>query len=260
VAEAFRRHALGCVQLAPGFPGQPFRDPGNFSPARCHQVAQAFEEASVRVACVAHHANLMDPDLDRRHRGVMRLHALIRHARDFGTRFVVTETGSLAPRSVREPAPAGPTPEAWAELRLIVRMALDLAAEHGVQLLLKPDRAHLLAFIDDALRLRLELEHPALGFVMDPANYLEGGPPSEWRAGLERLFEQLGPWSPLAHAKDVRPSSDGASKPRAGLGALDYPLCLRLLHRHQPDAPIILEHVRPEELAETRAFLEQHLV
>ncbi len=259
VADAFRRQGLACVQLVPGFPGQPFREPGQFSATTCRQVARAFEDAGIRIACLAASANLMDPDLDRRHRGVMRLHALIRHARDFGTHYVVTETGSLAPRSARDPSPSRITPEAWDELRLILRTALDLAGEQGVVLLLKPDPSHLLATTEDGLRLRAELQSPALAFVMDPVHYLEDSPPARWAAELERVFEQLGPWAPLAHLKDLQSGPDGVSKPPAGRGALDFAFLFRLLNRYQAGAPIILEHIRPDELLATMAFLQPFL-
>ena len=59
----------------------------------------------------------------------MRLHALIRHCRDFGTDRIVTETGNLSPASPGVPAAPDHSAEAWAELRLIVTEALRVAAD-----------------------------------------------------------------------------------------------------------------------------------
>jgi sugar phosphate isomerase/epimerase len=259
VAEAFRRHGLTCVQLTPNFPGLSFREPGRITAERCRRVGAAFRAADVPVACLSGTTNLMDPDLDRRHRGIVRWHRLIRHCRDFGTDRIITETGSLSPKSPWAPHPPNRSREAWTELCLIVGEALRLADDHGVTVLLKPEAAHVLASAEDALRLRDELGHPRLGFVMDPANFLIDSPPAELAANLVRLFEQLGAAAPVAHAKDLRFGARGESTPRAGGGVLDYGLFLRLLDRYQPEAPVILEHLRPEEVAAARAYVGQFL-
>jgi sugar phosphate isomerase/epimerase len=251
VAAACRGHGLTCVQLTPNFPGLPFYQPGEVTPERCRLVAEPFEREGVAVACLGGAMNLLDPDLDRRHRTVLRLHALLRHCRAFGTDRLVTETGS--------PDAAGAHDrETWTELRLILAEALPVAAEARVMLLLKPEPTHVLASVEDALRLRDELRHPSLGFVLDPVNFLLGCPPGKLGPALGRLVEQLGPLAPVVHAKDIRFESHGVTAPRAGLGVLDYGLLLRLLRRYQPAAPIILEHLRPEEIPDAAAHVRRH--
>jgi sugar phosphate isomerase/epimerase len=260
VAQALHRHGLTCVQLAPGFAGLHFHEPGQITPERCRLAAAPFHDLGIAVACLAGSANLLDPDLDRRHRGIVRLHALIRHCRDFGTGLVVTETGSLSPHSPWAPHPPNHSRGAWMELRLILAELLRLAADRGVTLLLKPESAHALASVEDAVRLRAELPHPRLGFVMDPANFLMECAPVELSERLQALFERLGPWTPLVHLKDLRFHAAGVALPRAGQGVLDYRLFAQLLRRHLPAAPVILEHLRPEEVADTRRLVERFFV
>jgi sugar phosphate isomerase/epimerase len=252
VAAACRCLGLTCVQLTPNFPGLPFNQPGDVTPERCRRAAEPFRQEGLAVACLWGSLNLLDPDLERRHRAVLRLHALLRHCRDFGTERLVTETGGVVP--------AGPHDGAtWTELRFILAEALKVAADAGVTLLLKPEPTHVLASAEDALRLRDELHHPNLGFVLDPANFLLRRPPGEWQAALGQLVEQLGPSAPVVHAKDLAFEGDDVAAPRLGLGVLDYGLFFRLLRRHQPAAPVILEHVRPQEIPEAVAYLRRHL-
>jgi sugar phosphate isomerase/epimerase len=259
VAAVCRGHGLTCVQLAPNFPGLSFYQPGDVTPERCRRAAEPFAREGVAVACLWGSANLLDPDLDRRHRGIVRLHALLRHGRDFGTEYLVTETGSLNPVSPSAPCPENHSREAWLELGLILSEALRVAADAGVTLLLKAESNHVLATLEDALRLRDELPHPNLGFVLDPVNYLLGTSPGDLAPALERLVEQLGPWAPVVHAKDIRFEADGVTTPRAGDGVLDYGLFLRLLDRHQPGAAIILEHLCPHEVPEAVAYMRRCL-
>ena len=258
VAGLCRRHGLTCVQLAPNFPGLSFYQPGDVTPERCRRAAEPFAREGIAVACLWASVNLLDPDLDRRHRGIVRLHALLRHGRDFGTEYVATETGSLNPVSPWEPCPENRSREAWLELRLILAEALRVAADAGVTLLLRAESGHVLATLEDALRLRDELAHPNLGFVLDPVNYLLESSPAELGPALERVVEQLGPRAPVVYAKDIRFEPHGVTAPRAGGGVLDYGLFLRLLDRHQPRAPIILEHLCPQEVADAADSVRRH--
>ena len=71
---------------------------------------------------------------------------------------------------------------------------------------------------------------------------------------LERIFRVIGPHAPVAHAKDVIYRNGEIDTPRAGTGALDYPTFARLMQQYQPNAPLILEHLRESEVPETVAY------
>src|SRR5262249_20920465 len=158
-------------------------------------------DAGLHIACLTGSTNLVDPDLDRRHRGIVRLHALVRHCHDFGTSLLVTETGNPMAKGTSF-LPPSRAREVWAEFILIVAEALRVAAESGVTLLLKPGPGQVLATVADALRLRQELPEAALGFVMDPAVFLLESRPETVNADLQQLGETLGQWTPIVHAKD----------------------------------------------------------
>jgi sugar phosphate isomerase/epimerase len=256
IAAALVQHGLNCVQLTPSFPGLRFQEPHEIVAERCQQAAAPFQQAGLAIAALSGSSQLMDPDLDRRHKGIVRLHALIRHCRDFGTSYLVSETGSLNPESPWISHPPNRSREAWAELRTIVAEALAVAADQGVTVLLKPGPTHVLATLDDALRLRAELPSPHLGFVLDPAGLLWDSIPAEFNVALERLVERLGPWAPLVHAKDIQFGKGGVvSMPRVGKGMLDYGSLMRLLSAQQREPPIILEHVQREELSDAVQYI-----
>jgi sugar phosphate isomerase/epimerase len=259
VAAEFLRYGLDGVQLTPNFPGLGFHEPGQITPERCRRVAEPFHAAGLPIAALWGSTNLLDPNLSRRHRGILRLHALLRHAPDFGTPYVITESGSLNPHSPWEPYAPNRSAGAWAELRLIVAEALRVAADRGVTLLLKVARTHVLASVEDALRLRDDLDAANLGLVLDPAAFLLDTPLEQLPAALDRLVEQLGPRAPIVHAKDLRHDEQGVSLPRVGAGVLDYGRLLARLDRHQPQAPVILEHLCPEEVPVAVAAMRRFL-
>lgn len=246
VAAQVARYGLACVQLTPSFPGLHFREPGQINAERCRQVSRAFNDAGVTIACLSGGVHLLEPDLDRRYRGILRFHKLIRHCQDFGTRYVVAETGDFAPA-------------AWIELCIILDEALNVAADCGVTVLLKPGPGQALASAADAVRLRAAITRPELGFVMDAAGFLSASRPDELPCDLDTLCERVGDWTPVIHAKDLHFGPLGPIVPRVGRGALDYPRLLTLLRMRQPDAPIILEHLRAEEVPAAKAYMRSAL-
>jgi sugar phosphate isomerase/epimerase len=259
VAEAVRRHNLPCVQLTPGFPGLRFDEPGQITAERCRLAATPFQERGIAIAALAGGSNLLHPDLDRRHPNLMRCHALVRHCQDFGTALLVLDVGD---RPARGTEPARPrSSEVWKELRLILAEILRNARECGVVVLVKPDPGGMVSTAEDALRLREALlPQGELRFVMDPAGLLSPSPAETWVEGLARLADVLGPWSPLVHAKDLRCNAAGISTPRVGRGELDYRAFFHRYEPLQPDAAVILEHLRPEEVKEAREYLDQILL
>ena len=151
----------------------------------------------------------------------------------------------------------GRSADPGAELRSMLAEGLRVASDHDVLILLKPGPGQLLGSVDDALRLRVELDHPNLGFVLDPAGFLAPLGPEEWPNAIDRMVAQVGPWCPVVHAKDLRQVQGQVGLPRLGQGVLDYGRVMRQLRRYQPHPLVILEHLRPSELPEAKRCLEE---
>jgi sugar phosphate isomerase/epimerase len=260
VAEAMARLRLSCVQLTPNFPGLRFFQPGDFSPDRCRQTVDPFLSQGLAICCLSGGRNLFDPDLAGRHRCILRWHALIRHCRHFATDKVMVETGTPSPLRRSDTNLDGFRPAFWTELIWILQEGLRLADDSGVAILVKPEVGHLVATWRDACRLKEELDHPNLGFVMDPATFLAADLLANLDDELEQMWTGLGPWCPVVHAKDLRLHGEGIARPGAGRGQLDYARFSHFLRRFQPTAPIILEHLRPHEIPEAKSYLERALL
>jgi len=251
LARRARADGFQAVQLDPGAHGLP---PGDASAARA--ARRALEDQGIAVAALAGYTNLVDPDPRRRERGLRALEALIAVCRDFGTPYVATETGSLHPQSPWEDFPANHAPQARAELLGVLRRLLLRARACGVTILIEGYVHNVIATTAEAAALVAELGPEGLGFVLDPFNYFLPADLEHPVQGLERVFAALGPRAPLAHAKDVVYGPGGIDTPRAGAGRMDWTAYARLLRQHRPEAPLILEHLRPEDVAGCRAFVE----
>jgi sugar phosphate isomerase/epimerase len=251
-AARVRAAGLECVQLVPTAEEA-------VTPARCREIGESFTGAGVEVAAIAGYTNLMGADREKRRKDLARFHELVRATPDFGTRYIATETGSLNPASPWEDCPENHAPQAFEELLGILSAAVAVAEGAGAVLLIEGYVNNVLATPDEARRLREAIPSPHLQFMMDPNNYFRETDTGSVREALARIFDAIGREAPVAHAKDVKFVEGRITTPRAGTGVLDYPEFIRLLRKCQPDAPLVLEHLREEEVPQTVAYMRQLL-
>ncbi len=63
---------------------------GEITRAKAREVRDVFRDANLPVCCVSGYTNIIHPDLDERKRRVDYLKEIIRHARDFGSPYVIS--------------------------------------------------------------------------------------------------------------------------------------------------------------------------
>ena len=108
-----------------------------------------------------------------------------------------------------------------------------------------------------ARQLIKQVGSPNLKLSIDPASLL-------FPETIDEMFELMIPNLVAAHARDVLVSSekDGngatvAEHPRAGKGQLNYPRFLRMMSRHLPCGPLILDGVNKDNFGEARDFVRR---
>lgn len=244
------------VQILPNFPSFKFASKEDITPAQCKRVAEPFQAADLVIAGVSAHTNFVDPDKKRRKRIVARFDALIECCQDFGTKYLITETGTLNNDHPWEDTPENHKPETLKAFIDALRPSAKLAAKTGVTILLVGYLYHIVSSTREALAVREELGD-SIGFVMDPASYFTKSMSNAAKKHLRELFVALGPYAPIAYAKDVRYVGGELTTPRAGTGILDYKEFLELIEEFQPECPLIIQQIRPEELQETLDFIDR---
>jgi sugar phosphate isomerase/epimerase len=272
-ARRARQAGFDTVQLNLSFPDWTFAT--NRSAQSCRCIRDAFTRAGLRIAAISGYVNPVAPDPARRDKNVGFLKAVLDRALALGSPYVVTETGTQHPEDDWAPHPQNDNPATYG---LLVETVADLARharESGATLLLEPSVGNVIDTPEKMLRLLRDLDSPAVGIVIDPANYIDGANLHAAEAILEQSFALLGPHIRLAHAKDFR-RFDGVARerhhhatdpalyggveyPAAGLGDLDHDRYLALLQQDHAEVPIILEHLDEADIARARSFLMQKL-
>ncbi len=278
VVRRIRQHGFNTVQL-----DLDFRD-GDFStdaltPSLARAVAGEFRKNDLPICCISGYCNLVHPDKETRGVLIERLKRIIALARDFGSPYVISETGTFNQESDWAPHPKNKTEEGYEICRDIIADLAETARAYGATFLLETYVNNVIGSVQETLRLFADIDSPALGLLMDPTNYFEDHNIGDIDGELNRIFNALDDKIRIAHAKDVKWSADTSEKhadidaveshtfrgvghielPAPGLGDLNYPLYLERLARKHPNIPLIIEHLEEADVPRAKQFISEVL-
>ena len=279
-ARRIRSHGFNTVQL-----DLTFKDldlgPGNLTPQNCQRVRDTFRAHDLPVCCVSGYTNLIHPDLDQRRANIDRLKEVIRNARALGSPYVISETGTYNMQSEWMSDPKNKSEEGFETCRAVIADLCQTAYDHGAVFLLETYVNNVVGSVEETVRMFAQVDHPALGLLMDPTNYFEAHNIDAMDRVLNQVFDTLAPHVRIAHAKDVARSGADKSVKHAdlgdaearlsyrgvgeivlnapGTGVLNYDLYLRRLAEKHPNIPVIVEHLDEADVARSKAFLDGKL-
>ncbi len=278
VISKLKGHGFSTVQLDLAFKDMDFT-PGTLTAAKCHTVRDAFRGANLPICAISGYTNIVHPDPAERKRRVDALKEIIRHARDLGTPYVISETGTFAPDSDWVHHPRNKTPEGYAEALEVIADLAQVAYDHGAVFLVENYVNNVVGSVAEVLRLFADLRHPGLGLLMDPTNYFDDVTINHVDATLNAMFDALGDRIRIAHAKDCKRAENTVEKhahidaseahtfrgagavelPAPGLGSLNYDLYLKRLSELHPNIPLIIEHLDEADVPRAKAFVDGKL-
>jgi len=253
---------------------------GQITNDKAKKVADAFRDNNLPICCVSGYTNITHPDEKERKRRVNYLKEIIRNARYFGSRYVISETGTFNTESDWVHHPKNKTEEGFEICRKIIADLARTAHDHGAMFLLETYVNNVVGSVEETVRMFAEVDHPGLGLLMDPTNYFEAHNIDRMDHVLNQVFDTLSDKIKIAHAKDVkRAEGDKSEKhedigdaeahegltfrgvgeielPAPGLGALNYDLYLTRLAEKHPNIPVIIEHLTEDDVPRAKKFLD----
>ncbi len=278
-AKRIRDHGFNTVQLDLSFKDMDLSD-AEITPENCRKIRETFRKHDLPICAVSGYTNLVHPDPARRKADLVRLKTILRRARELGTPYVVSETGTFDRGSDWVHHPKNKTEEGYEICRAVIAELVDCAREYGAIFCVETYVNNVIGTIEETLRLFADIGGPSLGLLMDPTNYFEDHNIDDMDTELNRIFDALSGHITIAHAKDVtRAASDQGVQlasidageghalrgvgtielPPPGLGSLNYDLYLQRLWRGHPNVPIIIEHLDEADVPRAKAFLDGKL-
>lgn len=281
-AKKIKAIGFNTVQLDLAFKDIDFSTPDSITKEKAKTVRETFRDHDLPVCTVSGYANIVHPDKAERKKRLDQLKAIIKNARHFGTPYVISETGTFNTESDWVHHPKNKTEEGWEECREVISELSQVAYDHGAVFLLETYVNNVVGSVEETVRMFAEVDHPALGLLMDPTNYFEGHNIGQMNKVLKQIFDTLADKIKIAHAKDVKLSKDKSEKhadigdadaleshtfrgvgnvelPAPGLGVLNYDYYLQRLSEKSPNIPIIIEHLDESDVPRAKKFLDGKL-
>lgn len=255
--DAVANHGIRCMQF--GFSSVGVTElPTHIDSGLCDRIREDMAARNITITALGGTYNMIHPDLQQRADGLRNLRVLAAACERLGTSMITLCTGSRDPDNMWRRHPDNDTPEAWEDLVVSMRQAVEVAEEYQVTLAFEPEVANV---VDSAIKARRIIEQigsPYLKVVMDGANIFHAGELPRMREMLDEAFALLGEHIAFAHAKDL--DRDGeAGHLAAGKGLLDYDQYLALLNDVDPDIPIVLHGLSEAEVDGCVAFLREKI-
>lgn len=252
----------------------------NLTKDKAHTIRDAFRNADIEIVAISGYTNVLAPVKETRQKNIQYLKTMLAYARDFGTSYVVSETGTYSQVDDYHFDEQNHLEATYLEFKEILRDLVQYASEHDAMLVIEPYVNNAICSVDVVKRIFKDVHHPALGLLMDPSNYFTPYNIQEMGEMLVYMFQELGDKVVLAHAKDVCKQentcermtenvdegvshvyrgSGGMALPAAGKGHLNYNLYIALLAKYHPNIPIIIEHLEMADIPRAKQFLKTKL-
>ncbi|MFC4810392.1 sugar phosphate isomerase/epimerase family protein [Paenibacillus sp. GCM10023250] len=273
-----QKDGFSCVQLDLAFKDMDL-SPESLTRDKCRVIRDAFRDANLPIVCISGYTNLIHADPVKRRQNVQGVKNILQFARELGSPYVVSETGTFNTESDWVWDPRNGTEEAYEETCRQIEELAKFAYDHGAVFLVENYVNNVIGSVDQVARLFADVNHPGLGLLMDPTNYFTDDNIDRIDETLHRIFDTLGDRIKIAHAKDCKRAEDTGEKhaaidaseshsfrgagavelPAPGLGNLNYDLYLQRLARLHPNIPIIIEHLDEADIPRAKAFLDGKL-
>ena len=200
--DAVADHGMNCVQFNLSSAGVT-EMPTHINSELCDKIREAMSARHITMTALGGTYNMIHPDGQRRDDGLRKLRVLASACERLGTSVITLCTGSRDPDNMWRRHPDNDTPEAWADLTVSMRQAIQVAEEHQVTLAFEPEVANVVDSAIKARRIIDEIGSPYLKVVMDGANIFHAGELPRMREILDEAFALLGEHIAFAHAKDL---------------------------------------------------------
>lgn len=278
VINRLKGHGFSTVQL-----DLDFRDMDNSTEAlnesSARKIREAFREANLPISCISGYTNLVHPDPDTQRANLERLKKIISLARELGSPYVISETGTFDPESDWVHHDKNKTEEGYEICRDVIGDLVEHARANDAVFLVETYVNNVIGSVEETLRLFKDVNSPNLALLMDPTNYFETHNIDNMDSELNKIFDNLDQHIRIAHAKDVKLAEEGdvAEKhadidaaeshtlrgvgeielPAPGQGVLNYDLYLERLKKNHPNIAIIIEHLEEDDVPRAKRFLDE---
>ena len=278
VVRRIKASDFNCVQLDVSFKDfDATKEP--LTREKAHWIRDAFRNANLPVVAVSAYTNIIHPDPEKRKTNIDYLKMMLRFARDLGSPYVASETGTYNTESDWVWHDKNASPAVFEETIGIIKDLAKYAEDWGSTFIVENYVNNIIGSVEQIETMFREVHSPSLGLLCDPTNYFDDKTILDVDGTLNHVFDRLSPYMKIAHAKDIAVAVNTAEKhadidadeshsfrgsgavelPAAGLGMLNYDLYVRRLAIDHPNIPLIIEHLDLPDIPRAKGFVDATL-
>ncbi len=229
-------------------------NPAKITPGFAARVRKELDVHDIRVAVLGCYINMAHPDPAEMAKLGAWFKMHLRHARDFGTCLVATETGSLnRDYSFHEDNFSA---KAFSHFIANLEPLVAEAERFGVFVAIEGVADHIINSPERMKKVLDTINSSNLKVIFDPVNLITEENYREQHKLINKVFDLYGSQVAVVHAKDFV-MENGIKKPRTlGKGIFDYKYFLEFLSRQKPYIDILIEEESPASFTESYNFLQ----
>lgn len=236
-------------------------NPGTLTPEVIKEIRDGFNSHNVEIPLLGAYFNPVHSNKDKVKAGADKYADHLRHAAEFGAKFVASETGSYNDDKWTY-NPLNQTEEAFQEVKKIFAPMPAIAKESGVYMALEGAWGHCMYKPEMLKRLADEIDpgQENFRFIVDIYNYLYIGNHEQREAIFDKCLELFRGKILGFHMKDyiVNEETKELEIAPLGKGIMGWDKFLPRIVKECPDAMLIFEGVKdvPGSLAFVKSFLK----
>jgi sugar phosphate isomerase/epimerase len=220
------------------------------------KMMEPFRKNDIEIALLGAYFNPVHSDPEYRKTNIAGFKKHLEMARQFGTPYVGTETGSYmdSPWTYH---PRNHLEESYLEVREVVRELVGFAEGVGACVLIEGAYNHLIYKPELLRRLLDDIPSDNFWVIVDLYNYLNIENYQNHREILDRALALLKDKISVIHLKDFIVQDGKLKQVGLGSGLMDYPYIMKQIKAHVPDAVLIFEGITGNDIPTSREFIRR---
>lgn len=230
----------------------------SYDPAYVERVKEALAAKNIQVAMLGAYFNPVHSDPMVVSKGIANFKKNIEIAHYFGHPYIGSETGSYND-SPWTYVPKNHTEEAYQASKAVFSELASYAEQVGEDITIEPAWGHVIYSIEVLSRLLKELHSPRLHVTIDLFNLLYEGNFTKRDQIFVEALKTFGKEVKIIHLKDAKVVAGKLIQLTPGQGDFPYPLMLKSIAEYCPEATLVFEGVKADQIASAYSYVSNLL-
>lgn len=218
-------------------------NPGTLTPEVISEIRKGFNDHNVEIPILGAYFNPVHSNEKKVTDGAAKYADHLRHAAEFGAKYVASETGSYNDDKWTY-NPKNQTEDAFKQVLEVFRPMPEIAKQSGVKMVLEGAWGHCMYKPEQLKRLFDELDNGSVNVLIDVLNYLYIGNYEERAKILETSLKLFKGKICAFHMKDFVVNGDELEIAPLGQGIMGWKDFLPIIKAECPDAYLVFEGVK----------------